>query len=223
MADVVVSYKSDERGQAGYIVALLEAAGFAVWWDQKLIAGRSYDKAILQEIDACKSVVVCWSAASIDSEWVRGEAKIALDEDKLVPVAFDAMRIPPPFSMLHTIDLRNWRGAPSDPAWLEVIKQVRARVDPTGRTAVNIASYADQMVSKSGHLIHKLRAKDTTDRWAYYFVLVPPNREVAFLNSLKGDGIIDMEHYGTVIASCYGDQPSAEVRAFLKSKYGFDI
>jgi hypothetical protein len=223
MADVVVSYKSDERGQAGYVVALLEAAGFSVWWDQKLVAGRSYDKAIMDEIDRCGCVLVCWSNASVHSEWVRSEAKLALDADRIVPVKFDPIRIPPPFSLLHTVDLTGWKGAPGDHAWVEVIGQVRRRVDPSGRSAVNIASYADAMVAKSGHLIHKLKAKDTTGRWAYYFVLVPPNREREFLASIGGEGIMDLENFGTVIASSYGDEPSQEVRAFLKTRYGFDV
>jgi hypothetical protein len=223
MADVVVSYKSDERGQAGYVVALLEAAGFSVWWDQKLVAGRSYDRAILQEIDACTCVVVCWSASSVHSDWVRGEAKIALDQDKIVPVAFDPVRIPPPFSMLHTVNLSKWHGAPDDPAWVEVIGQVRRRVDPSGRSPVMIADYSKGMISRSGHLIHKLKAKDTTDRWAYYFVLVPPNREKAFLAAIEGDGTIDMQDYGTVIASCYGERPNDEVKTYLKERYGFDV
>jgi len=224
LADVVVSYKSDERGQAGYVVALLEAAGFTVWWDARLVAGTSYDTAILAEIDRAKAVLVCWSSASVHSDWVRGEAKLAYETHKLVPVAFDPVRIPPPFSMLHTINLAGWRGAPGEAAWVEVIRQVRLRVDPSGRSAVNIAQYADQMVARSGHLIHKLKAKDTSGRWAYYFVLVQPKNEAAFHAAIDaGDGIIDLEDHGTVIASCYGEQPSAEIRTFLKSRFGFDV
>lgn len=35
---------------------------------------------------------------------------------------------------------------------------------------------------------------------------------------MKGDGIIDLEEYDRVIASCYGETPSQEVRDFLKEK-----
>lgn len=223
MADIVISYKSDERGQAGYVVALLEAAGFTVWWDQKLLAGTRYDRAILDEIDRAACVVVCWSQASVHSDWVRSEAKIALEDNKIVPVQFDQVRIPPPFTVLQTIDLSGWKGSAGDDAWLQVISQVRRRVDPSGRTAVNVQEYADTMTSRSGHLIHKLKAKDSTGRWAYYFVLVPPNRETGFMSAIGGDGIIDLADFGTVIASSYGEQPSPEVKAFLKSKFGFDV
>lgn len=79
----------------------------------------------------------------------------------------------------------------------------------------------DRSVSSKGHLIHKLKAKDTTDRWAYYFILVQPTKEKAFLKSIEGDGKIDLEDFGKVVASCYGEEPSQEVRDYLNEKYGF--
>ena len=84
-------------------------------------------------------------------------------------------------------------------------------------------SFVDQIIGKKGHLIHKLKAKDTTGRWAYYFVLVEAPRETAFLKAIEGDGTIDLEDYGKVIASCYGETPTDEVKKFLKDKYGFDV
>lgn len=223
MADIVISYKSDERGRAGFVVALLEAAGFSVWWDQKLAAGESYSSRIIDEIDQAKCLVVLWSKASATSDWVRGEAKVADEAGKLVPLKMDDVRIPPPYNMKHTINLVHWKGSPADPAWHEVIGAIRSVVDPSGRSKVDMGVYADTVVSRSGHLIHKLKAKDTTDRWAYYFVLVAPDREQAFLRAIEGKGVIDIEDFGTVIASCYGEEPSAETKAYLKAKYGFNV
>lgn len=84
-------------------------------------------------------------------------------------------------------------------------------------------SFYDQIMAERGHLIHKLKAKDTTGRWAYYFVLVPSEMEDAFLKSIEGDGIIDLENYGKVVASCYGEQPTQEVKDYLLEKYGFNV
>jgi tetratricopeptide (TPR) repeat protein len=81
----------------------------------------------------------------------------------------------------------------------------------------------DSLIGGLGHLIHKLKAKDTTGRWAYYFVLVMPKYESSFLSAIDGDGNIDLEDYGKVVASCYGEEPSEEVRNLLKEKYGFDV
>lgn len=84
-------------------------------------------------------------------------------------------------------------------------------------------SWEDREIASKGHLIHKLKAKDTTGRWAYYFVLVQPTREAAFLQAIEGNGVIDIEDYGKVIASSYGEEPTEEVKKFLKEKYGFDV
>ncbi|MBN65946.1 MAG: hypothetical protein CMM94_00040 [Rickettsiales bacterium] len=84
-------------------------------------------------------------------------------------------------------------------------------------------SFVDQIIAKKGHLVHKLKAKDSTGRWAYYFVLVEPPRESAFMQAIEGDGTIDLEDFGKVIASCYGEEPSQEVKDFLKDKYDFEV
>ena len=84
-------------------------------------------------------------------------------------------------------------------------------------------SWVEREVARKGHLIHKLKAKDSTGRWAYYFVLVESPQEKAFLKAIAGDGMIDLEDYGRVIVSNYGEEPNAETRAFLKRRYGFDV
>ncbi len=78
-------------------------------------------------------------------------------------------------------------------------------------------------ISDMGHLIHKFKAKDTSGRWAYYFVLVMPEKERQFLDSIRGTESIDLEDYGTVIASSYGESPTREVKDYLKQTYGFDV
>jgi hypothetical protein len=84
-------------------------------------------------------------------------------------------------------------------------------------------SFADQIIAKKGHLVHKLKAKDSTGRWAYYFVLVEPAREQAFLAALKSDETIDLEDFGKVIASCYGEEPNDQIKEELKERYGFEV
>ncbi len=84
-------------------------------------------------------------------------------------------------------------------------------------------SFVDQLVAKKGHLVHKLKAKDSTGRWAYYFVLVESAREQNFLNALKSEETIDLEDFGKVIASCYGEEPNEQIKKMLKDKYGFEV
>ncbi len=82
----------------------------------------------------------------------------------------------------------------------------------------------DKIISSRGHLVHKLRAVDTTGRPAYYFVLIEPYKEAAFQAALKsGRDTLNFKDFGKIIASCYGDQPNEEVKKLLKDKYGFDV
>ena len=81
----------------------------------------------------------------------------------------------------------------------------------------------DAYIRRHGHLVHKLKAKDTTGRWAYYFVLVDDDREKEFLLAIEGDGTIDLEDFGFVVTSCYGEEPNQLTKNFLKEHYGFDV
>ena len=83
--------------------------------------------------------------------------------------------------------------------------------------------FLNEYIKRMGHCIHKLKAKDTTGRWAYYFVLVESENEDDFLMAVDGDGTIDLENFGTVVASNYGESPSESVRTYLKEKYGFNL
>jgi hypothetical protein len=87
-----------------------------------------------------------------------------------------------------------------------------------------IQSFADKIIAKKKHLIHKISAVDITGKQAYYFVLIEPHKEMLFNMALKsGRETINFEDYGSVIASCYGDKPNEEVKKILKDKYDFDI
>lgn len=99
------------------------------------------------------------------------------------------------------------------------------RGDPwSGRSATILLKHlADDRIRRGGHLVHKLKAKDKTGRWAYYFVYVRPKFENKFMGAIDGDGIIDLENYGEIIASCYGEVPNEDVVRFLREEYGFDV
>ncbi|MDX2237756.1 MAG: TIR domain-containing protein [Hyphomonadaceae bacterium] len=124
MADIFISYKSNEREAVRAIADGLRAAGFAVWWDHALIGGDDYSEVIQREIAAAKIVMPIWSKQSVKSQWVRAEA----DEGagKLLPVRIDDVRPPLPHNKLHTIDLISWTGDEQDPRWRRLIADVGA-------------------------------------------------------------------------------------------------
>lgn len=100
MADVFISYASEDRERVKPVVESIEHAGFSVWWDRKIGLGSSFDREIERELDSACCVVVVWSRHSIDSDWVRNEAQEGLDRGILVPVLIDLVK--PPLAFRRT-------------------------------------------------------------------------------------------------------------------------
>jgi adenylate cyclase len=108
MADIFLSYASEDRERIRPLVEALEAQGWTVWWDTRIQPGQSFDNVIQNEIDDARCVIVAWTEHSINSEWVKNEATIGLERGVLVPVMFDEVRIPLPFVRTQSADLREW-------------------------------------------------------------------------------------------------------------------
>lgn len=124
---IFLSYASGDREQARQVVSALETLGYAVWWDRELLAGDNYQRKIEAALDAACSVVVLWTPQSVASDWVREEASLARDRNKLVPARLEDCEIPPPFRLLHTIGLQDWDGDSAAPAFQELAKGIDAR------------------------------------------------------------------------------------------------
>jgi hypothetical protein len=54
MADVFVSYTRTDQELVRPIVALLEAEGWSVWWDTRIVGGERWDEVIESEITAAR-------------------------------------------------------------------------------------------------------------------------------------------------------------------------
>ncbi len=110
------------------LVAALEAEGWSIWWDPEIAPGEEFDELISRELDAARSLIVVWTAASVDSRWVRGEARDAADRGVLVPVRLDNSRLPIDFRAVHTTDLDGWRGDPQSPAFQGLRKALESKL-----------------------------------------------------------------------------------------------
>ena len=108
MADIFLSYASDDRARIVPLVAALEDAGLSVWWDKLLVTGPEFTEAIEKELTGARCVVVVWSKKSIESGWVRDEAQEGLDRNCLVPCCIDDVRPPLGFRSLQTSQLIDW-------------------------------------------------------------------------------------------------------------------
>ena len=158
MGDVFFSYKREDKHRVQLFFLELQKAGFKVAWDQKILTGEAWENWIFDQLIAAKAVVVFWSHDSINSEYVRKEARLAHDGKKLIPVFID--RLSPiekgrllGFDGLQHAELIDWKGNTEDIAWQEFIKAIERVITP---------AYVERLISrKSDELYHMRLLRDT--------------------------------------------------------------
>lgn len=138
MADVFISYASENREFALKLRDAITASAKSVWIDQGLHTGE-YRLQIAEELRAARAVVVIWTPDSIESRWVLDEADRASNQKKLVPIqvrptdpsgAAMGFEIPLGFGQIHALDFTNWLGDPDAPqvkSLMENLAKVEAK------------------------------------------------------------------------------------------------
>ncbi len=131
MADIFLSYAREDFAKAALLANALEKQGWSVFWDRSsILTGQDFDQVIEQAIQDAKWMIVGWSNASKQSDWVRGEATIGRERRILLPVLFELVQPPIAFRSLHTEDLSAWRGEAGAPAFRALCKALRQRLEP---------------------------------------------------------------------------------------------
>ena len=105
MADIFLSYASEDRELIEPLVEILEAQGWTRWWDRELIAGPSFAQKIQESLEQARCIVVAWSRHSVVSNWCRDEASEGIERNCLVPVVIDDIRPPLGFRSAQTVYL----------------------------------------------------------------------------------------------------------------------
>lgn len=130
MADVFLSYASEDRSRIVPLVQALTAEGWSVWWDREIIPGVDWKEVIEREVDGARCVVVVWSRISVAKAWVRNEANEGLRRNVLVPVSIDAVQMPLECRHLQAADLVDWKGDRSHPQYRHVHAAVSRTLHP---------------------------------------------------------------------------------------------
>lgn len=105
MARVFLSYAREDIARVAKIARVLEATGHEVWWDRRIRGGSEFSGEIEAALRQADVVVAVWSAAAVNSPWVRDEAAEGRDSGRLVPAVIDRSRPPIGFRQYQGIDL----------------------------------------------------------------------------------------------------------------------
>ncbi|AOL93727.1 TIR domain-containing protein [Porphyrobacter sp. LM 6] len=125
---IFLSYSRTDLAHAQPVIALLEAQGYAVWWDGRLEGGENYLQTTEATLEGADCVVVLWSATSVESHWVRDEAQRGRERGCLVPLSIDGTFAPLGFRQFQLLDISGWDGKPASPEAERILVAVRARI-----------------------------------------------------------------------------------------------
>jgi len=126
MADVFISYARVDKARVAPLVAAIEAQGWSVWWDPAIAPGQEFDRQITKELESAAAVLVVWTPTSVESRWVRGEAREGADRGILVPVRFDRASLPIDVRAIHTTDLDESASRADSPQFQEILRALEA-------------------------------------------------------------------------------------------------
>jgi hypothetical protein len=121
MAEVFISYSENDRALVAPIAARLTELGVGTWFDREISAGESFGAVIRARLKEAKAILVCWSPAAVQSQWVDAEAEYARGEGVYVPIFVAPCALSPPFNRLQTDDLSKWTGDVNDPTWIRLV------------------------------------------------------------------------------------------------------
>ncbi len=108
MGDVFISHSSVDVDHARQVAGVLADAGYSVWWDDELRSGERFQESIIRELNDALAVVVLWSRAAVESDWVYSEARRGNKQDKLAQFRVGGIGIddlPAPFDVFHCPDV----------------------------------------------------------------------------------------------------------------------
>lgn len=132
MADIFISYANEDRDTAEQVAHVLETAGFSVWWDRRIPAGRTWRSVLEEALVGMRCLIVLWSENSVKSPWVLEEAEEARRLGKtMLPVLIQKIDPPVGFRAIQAANLIDWDGAADAPAVKLLVTDLKALLGET--------------------------------------------------------------------------------------------
>lgn len=149
MADIFFSYASDNQAQIEPLVLALKERGYTVWWDHPIDAGSEVSQKVERELNAAHVAIVAWSKVANNSAQVKGEASVAHEQDKLIPICLDTERPPKEFRQYQALNLHAWNEKTSHPVFQTLISTVSAKFSGAPALSIPAANQAVPSPSKT--------------------------------------------------------------------------
>jgi hypothetical protein len=124
MADLFISYSRNDRERCTAIRDALAALKVNVWSDARIGAGSSFDREIEREIEAAKALLVLWSEDSVESDWVRNEARTGKEGGRLVATQIAPCQLPLEFRSIQAELLPEGAEGTDNQAWINVLSRI---------------------------------------------------------------------------------------------------
>jgi hypothetical protein len=105
LADVFISCSRLDRDRVAPIAERLSSLGYSVWWDTR--DGQARVDEIERQYAEARAVVTVWSENARGSSWVLAQSAQALDDEKLLQMRLDAVRLPAPFEDMKVAELHS--------------------------------------------------------------------------------------------------------------------
>jgi TIR domain len=149
MADIFISYASQDREKARSLAEALAARGWSAWWDRKIPLGQSFDAVIEKALREARCLIVLWSTQSVESKWVRNEASDGESRGILIPVFIEAIQAPLAFRLLNGANLQDWEPGSPHPEFERLLERVSEMLGQPAGAAATTAAPAELL--RAGH------------------------------------------------------------------------
>jgi TIR domain len=135
MADIFISYASEDQPRAEMLAQALDDQGWSTFWDRTIPIGKTWRETIGRELHDARCVIVLWSKTSIESAWVQEEADDGKRRGVLVPILIENVQPPIGFRSIQAAHLENWEGTKLTQPFRKLIVDIAALIGPPPKEA----------------------------------------------------------------------------------------